>query len=767
MPRRLTRAPGYDGGPFFTPDGKRIVWRRFDSTGVNADVYTMRADGGDARRLTDFGAMSWAPFFHPSGRYAIFTANKLGFENFELFLVDAAGEREPVRVTDTDGFDGLPVFSPDGRKLSWTSNRTPEKQSQIFIADWNHAEALAALEKSPRRAGGGAATLATLPAGHADVADHALPARRSVGDPAISAADLRRHVEFLASPALEGRATGGAGAEKAAAYLSAELSRLGLKPLPGLANFEQPFEFTASNEVVVAENRLEFGPGERGTFAVNADFRPLSFSATASVTGQVVFAGYGLVAPGKAGEGYDSYAGLNVSNKIALVLRYVPEAVDAKRRQELNRYAGLRYKAMMARERGALALLVAAGPNSPQAGELVGLSSDGSLSGSGIAAISVGSNVVQALFRAAGKDVATFQSGLDNENPHAESGFAIPGVQVSLATAVRPIRRRDRNILALLPPTAGVKEYVVIGAHYDHLGSGDHNSLQHKDEENQFHLGADDNASGVAAVLELAEAFGTDKPQGKAPRRGLVIAFWSGEELGLLGSAHFAEHPMLPLTQMVAYVNFDMVGRLRDNKLIVQGAGSSARWRALMEKRNVSSGFSLVLQDDPYLPTDVTSLYPKGIPAINFFTGSHEDYHRPSDTAEKINYEGLERIARLAQGIARDLLNPKETLGYVKVERSGSAGGSREGLRAYLGTIPDYAAEVSGVRLSGVRGGSPADKAGLKGGDTLVGFAGQKIANIYDYTYALDAVKIGQAVDIEILRDGKRLKIAVTPEARK
>src|SRR6185369_4859163 len=140
-----------DGGPFFSPDGRRIVWRRFDESGLNADVYTMALDGSEVRRLTDFKAMSWAPYYHPSSRYLIFTANKLGFSNFELFLVDGAGERQPVRVTFTDGFDGLPVFSPDGGRLCWTSARTADGKSQLFLADWNHASALAALEQAPPR----------------------------------------------------------------------------------------------------------------------------------------------------------------------------------------------------------------------------------------------------------------------------------------------------------------------------------------------------------------------------------------------------------------------------------------------------------------------------------------------------------------------------------------------------------------------------------------------------------------------------------------
>jgi hypothetical protein len=234
----------------------------------------------------------------------------------------------------------------------------------------------------------------------------------------------------------------------------------------------------------------------------------------------------------------------------------------------------------------------------------------------------------------------------------------------------------------------------------------------------------------------------------------------------LIGSSHFAEKPPLNLTNVAAYLNFDMVGRLRDNKLTLQGIGSSTAWRKLIEKRNVAAGFDLTLQDDPYLPTDTTPFYPKGIPVMAFFTGSHEQYHRPADDADTLNYEGLERIAKFARGITLDLVNEPARPDYVKVEKS-SSGGSRDGLRAYLGTIPDYATEAQGVKLSGARGGSPADKAGVKAGDVIVEFAGQKITNIYDYTYALDAVKIGVPVKVIVLREGQRVELSITPEARK
>jgi Tol biopolymer transport system component len=747
--RRLTRTPGYDGGPFFSPDGQRIVWRRFETNGVVADVWTMKLDGSDAQRVTDFGCMSWAPYFHPSGDYIVFTANKLGFANFELFIVNARGGNEPVRVTFTDGFDGLPVFSPDGKRLAWTSNRGADGKSQIHLADWNDAAARQALAAAPKQVTGGAVTSVLIPTSLSEA--------------------LRADVTTLSSDGLAGRMTGTVGAQQAAEFLAEQLRAAGLRPFGVSNTFFQPFEFNAGVRVRTNENRMSASgtaPGGRlwgRMFRAEVDFRPLAFTSNGTVSGEVVFAGYGLAVPGKLGEGYDSYAGLDVSNKIVLALRYVPEEVDAKRRQELNRYAGLRYKAMLARERGAKAILFVTGPTSPNAGELAALSSDSAGGGSGIIAASITTNVAMQMFSAAGKDLRAIQSALDKEDPHAIGSFALSNVTVSLTTAVEHIKKMDRNVLGAWVPQGGASEWIVVGAHYDHLGHGETGAMLRTGEEHQIHHGADDNASGTAAVLALAR----EVKSLQSLQRGIIFAFWSGEELGLIGSSHFVEHPPVALTSIVACINFDMVGRLRDNKLMLQGLGSSTAWRRAIEKRNVAAGFNLVLQDDPYLPTDVTAFYPRGVPVLNFFTGSHDDYHRPTDTAEKINYEGLERIVKLARGLLTDTLAATQRLDYVKVASSTQGGGSRDNLRAYLGTIPDYATEVAGVKISGVRGGSPAEKAGLQGGDVIVEFAGQKIANIYDYTYALDAVKIGKTIDIVVLRGGERKTIQATPEARK
>ena len=247
--RRLTEAPGYDGGPFFSPDGQRIVWRHFDASGMIADVWTMKTDGSDKLRVTDFQSMSWAPFYHPGGKYFIFTTNKLGFENFELFIVDVDGAKEPVRVTFTDGFDGLPVFSPDGKKLCWTSGRTADKKSQLFLAEWNHEAAVKALDAAAARKGGGTSNIEVPEVGTPSLAAE------------ISAADLKAEVGWLADDAREGRMTGTPGAQAAADWLAGNFRRIGLKPLG--ESFAEPFEFDAGVKLIAGKNSRQTEQSQR------------------------------------------------------------------------------------------------------------------------------------------------------------------------------------------------------------------------------------------------------------------------------------------------------------------------------------------------------------------------------------------------------------------------------------------------------------------------------------------------------------------------
>lgn len=777
--KRLTYWSGYDGGPFFSPDGERIIWRHFNENGMLADIYTMKLDGTDVRRLTDFKSMSWAPYFHPSGEYVIFHSNKLGFTNCELFIVDAWGEKEPVQVTFTDGFDGLPVFAPDGRHLAWTSGRTDTKDSQLFYAKWNHEAALEALQLSPVKT-------SPQPDQTFDISeDQTLnPANKTTTlqktghnfSPEIADADLRAEVSYLASDELEGRLTGTKGAWMAADYIADYFQKTGLKPQSENGSYFQEFPFVTGAKIIPEQNRLhvvkEDAEKETIQFEVNRDFVPLSLTSNGEVEGQVVFAGYGLSVPETEGKSYDSYAGIDVKDKIVLVLNHVPEKVDTQRRLEFSRYSGLRYKAMLAREHGAKAILVINGPKSQGAGELIPLSNDKESANSGIIAASISGKVVEAIFAGSGKSLEVIQSRLDVEEPRIEGGgFYLPNVKIRISATVEQIKEKDRNVLGFLPPAedSETAEYIIIGAHYDHIGHGGVDSLAHEGEKGQVHNGADDNASGVSTVLELAAFLAEERLKNpQLFKRGVVFALWSGEELGFLGSSYFAEHPMVSLKNIIAYINYDMVGRLRENTLIIEGIGSSNTWGRLIEKNNVTAGFNLKLLHDPYLPTDVTAFYPKGIPVVHFFTGVHEDYNRPTDDAETLNYEGMIRIAQFSKSLILDLLKNPERPDYVKVVQPGDLSGKKVARKSYWGTVPDFAYEgKEGVRIANVKQGGPAEKTGMKSGDIVVEIAGKKITNIYDYNYMLDSAGIGKPVEVIVLRDGKSETLSITPEARK
>lgn len=584
---------------------------------------------------------------------------------------------------------------------------------------------------------------------------------------ATSPSTPRRHVETLASEKLDGRLTGSEGERLAGDYLVAELKRIGALPLPGLPDYRVPFEFTAGSRDAGSTVEVSHGVSGRapGKYAARSDVQVLSFSDNADITGQVVFAGYGLVVPEGQDFGYDSYTGLDVKDKVVLVLRYFPENADLKVKTVLARHSDLRYKAMAARQRGAKAMLVVTGPRSPNAGETIPMSFDTALAGSGIAAASISHAVAEAIFAAVeGKTLEATQQSLDTGNPHV-AGFEIP-VTVTLHTAVAREKQVGRNIVAYLPATGGApqvpKPWIALGAHYDHLGHGRNgNSLARKEEAGQIHFGADDNASGTSAVLAVGEALS------KLPRRrNILLDFWSGEELGLIGSGAFAAKPPVPVDQIAAYLNFDMVGRMQDNKLNAQAVGTSPIWAKVLEQANVTAGFDLQLQQDPYLPTDVASFNQAGVPSLNFFTGSHSDYHRPTDTADKINYEDLDRIVGFATGIAKKLVDMDEPPVFVKVDQP-SQGAGRAGIRVFTGTIPDYTSEVKGLLLGGVVGGGPAEKAGLQKGDVIVELAGQSITNVYDYTYALELLKIGEPVKVVYQRDSKRVETTLTPAARR
>jgi hypothetical protein len=359
-------------------------------------------------------------------------------------------------------------------------------------------------------------------------------------------------------------------------------------------------------------------------------------------------------------------------------------------------------------------------------------------------------------------------------------GFELEGVQVGGDIEVVQERRVGRNALAVLRAADGAgRGPLVIGAHIDHLGDemGPSSRAEQAEElsGDLIHNGADDNASGVAAILEMAEKLAHEVSAGGLElTRDVIFAAWSGEEIGLLGSAHYVRELAAavaggkdePLAgHLSAYLNLDMVGRLEE-RLILQGLGSSSYWRGEIERRNVPVGLAITTQDDSYLPTDASSFYTRRVPILAAFTGAHEDYHKPSDTADKINYEGLRDITRLMGLIARGLAAGEDEPDYLEMERPKSQG-SVGGLRVYLGTIPDYAqGDVKGVKLSGVANLGPAAKAGVKAGDVIVEIGGREIENLYDYTFVMGELEVDVAVEMVVLRDGERVELEVVPGSR-
>src|SRR5688500_16884709 len=352
------------------------------------------------------------------------------------------------------------------------------------------------------------------------------------------ASRTRAHVEALASERLAGREAGSPGERLAADYIAQQLARVGAGPLPGRSDMFATFEFTAGSRdggtQVSIQRPASGGVSGAAVSGVVGGARALSFADDADVRGEVVFAGYGTVGPEAQNFGYDSYATLDVKDKVVVVFRYFPEDADPQTKAILARYSDLRYKAMAARQRGAKAMLVVTGPRSPNAGELVPMTFDTAIAGSGIPAASITGRVAEDLF-AGQTPLADIQKEFDSGNPHA-AGFAIPGVTATVKTRLVREKRTGRNVVAYLPATVQVpnlqKPWVAIGAHYDHLGLGTNgSSLATGNEAGRAHLGADDNASGTAAVLAIAERL-SKEPR----RRNLLIALWSAEEIGLIES---------------------------------------------------------------------------------------------------------------------------------------------------------------------------------------------------------------------------------------
>ncbi len=579
---------------------------------------------------------------------------------------------------------------------------------------------------------------------------------------------LRTHINYLASDKLEGRRTGSEGANLAAEYIAKEFSRYGLQrsigwDTPGMSILEadspnrylQKFPYVAGVELGKG-NRLSFSIGGNITnLEIGSDWMPLGLSTNAQLEKlPVSFVGFGIT----SSELDDRLAQLRYDNSAGdagLPVIVISRVAAAKMLSEQDTSK----LGFLERETRRVSLYKIAPP--------------------------------------------------PGWTPEKESFFIIAPQALSLATVLIRREVEAANVVGIVNGFDPVlkNEFIVIGAHYDHLGRGGEGSLAPR--EGDIHHGADDNASGVAGLLELARIFASS--ESPRPRRTLVFIAFSGEEEGLLGSNYYVNHPLRPLENTVAMINMDMIGRMKNNKLIVGGVGTAEGWRKVIDSsakfwgigvtptppsygkpldgaltakpesstartshsadRNLTTtldsvrAFDLTLNEDGYGPSDHSSFYAKKVPVLFIWTGTHEDYHKPSDTADKINYEDEAHILSFVERIIRSV-DASDARPVYTVAKSESQGRTM-GFRVYLGTIPNYADSGDGLLLDGVRDDSPAAKAGIKAGDRIVKLAGRDVHNVYDYTYALGEMKAGQDYEVELVRAGERMKLRITPAARK
>ncbi len=563
------------------------------------------------------------------------------------------------------------------------------------------------------------------------------------------------HIRYLASDELEGRMSGTPGADKAAHYISWEFKKAGLKPLGDDNSYFQKFSFTKGIRLG-EQNKLKFEIDELKTdLELGHDFYTLSFSSSGEFSGEVVFAGYGISAPELE---YDDYKGLNVRDKIVLVLRYTPEGYDAE--SPFYDYAALRYKAMNAREKGAKAIIFVTPYSQDEEEDLTSVGRDFSYSDSGIQSLILKREKAQELLLNSGTNLKKLEQNLADKN---NSSFLIPITKATIKTELIEEKGESSNVIGLLEGSDPVlkKEFIVIGAHYDHIGLGQRDSRANNNQtKGGIHNGADDNASGVAGLIELSEFFSCRE---ESLKKSLVFIAFSAEELGLIGASYYVDNPKVPLDKTIAMINMDMIGRLDKDKLTVFGVGSSPGWKELINEANTGFNFEISLNNSGFAPSDQSVFFAKKIPVLHFFTGLHADYHTPSDDWEKINPAGERKVLKLISEIILELNSAQEKIAFSDVIEP-KKGYSK--FNVYLGTIPDYSNQVEGVKLMGVRGGSPADKAGILGDDIIVQFNGLEIKNIYDYVYTLGKSKAGVPTSLVVLRNYKPLSLIIVPEPR-
>jgi hypothetical protein len=574
-------------------------------------------------------------------------------------------------------------------------------------------------------------------------------------------ADPNRYItdiKALASPEMEGRGAGTRGLIRAEHLIEKRYKELHIEPA-GVKEYAQPFSVVTGARLKSDNRCVVQTAGKKQELTIEQGFVPFSFSASGQVTAPVVFAGYGATADEFH---YDDYADVDVKDKVVVVFRYEPSGFGEKSAHHgLTQHSQLITKAINARDHGAKALVVITGKLGD--GEEDVLTRFGSVSGPenvGIVMVQVKNAIADEWFQSAGKSLKDIQEQINSSTKPASFDFP-ETLHVSLNIDIETMRATVNNVLAWLP--GQTDEYVIIGAHYDHLGRGNFDSLA-PSQIGQIHPGADDNASGTAGVLELARLLAPER--GKLKRSILFMDF-AGEELGLLGSAEWVKEPTRPLAKAVAMINMDMIGRIKDDKVYIGGVGTGSTFKAVLDQAQKEAPFKIEYSAGGYSSSDHTSFVTKKIPVLFFFSGLHSDYHKPSDTWDKINGASAARLLDMVESVALQLANTDQPPAFQVVAEEKPLGGSGGGYGPYFGSVPDFGQVENGVKFSDVRPNSPAAKAGLKAGDILVQFGDKPIKNLYDFTDALRRSKVGDVVEVKVLRDGQPVTASVKLEQRK
>ena len=566
----------------------------------------------------------------------------------------------------------------------------------------------------------------------------------------ITEKEIHDHISYLASDELEGRKPGTPTGDQAADYIANHFNQLGLTLLGD--NGKQYFEVVTS--VTLGPNNSLKASGIEGIAGEN--YTPTAFSSSVSLEAAVSFVGYGFMIDGDT-LSWDDYDAVNVKGRWVIILRGTPE--NEARSSKFDKYSSLRHKLLVARDHGAAGVIFVSGNKFEAEDELIDLRIERNLSQATLPVLHIKRDLADQILAGSSTTISDLETKLDKDLKPASMDL---DMILSVTTEIIQQEVTTQNVIALLPGSDSMlkDEYIVIGAHYDHLGWGGKGSGSRRPDTTAIHNGADDNASGVAAVLEIAERLALGK---KAPKRSILFMAFGAEEMGLLGSKFFTKNPLVEKSQIKQMFNLDMVGRLNPTKpsLTVGGTGTGIGMEEYLRKHAIDRAFQLSTTPDGYGPSDHAAFYVEDVPVLFFFTGITEEYHTPQDDVETINIAGEKAIADYAYDLIADLGSREDTFTFQEAGPKGPPKGGKRG-KVKMGIIPDFAAaNTNGFLIGGVVPGGPAAVAGMESGDVMVALEGLSVMNVYDYMSRMAEVKPGQRVTVEVMRGDEKLILIV------